>query len=403
MYLVELRPGKEELYRSGDELAAAIRSGDVDGHSRIYHRATSKWISITLHPQYKAIVAEKPASPQPAADKSSWSYLNAHAELLEGGAPDDEGAGEVPGGDRLHPWRRSMALSITGLLLVLGIQVAFSGPRPPWSSAAMAASARPVARPAVAATPLSAPQVVSLASTSGASEAPVEADPPAAPQPAVTPLPKAPRLRVKNLGAAVAMVDAKADAGSLDGLLAGYTAAYDSARTRLETGMRVARLNQLFAPSRLMPNGGLTETRLALAGAANFIRVYRQQEAAIERQYQDSFSVLARSHKWSPQTTRRWYSRPPLKEPTAMVALSASFLATVDSVLGVLDDQAGAYYFTEAGIRFEDVVANRRYGELRRHLVTLLETTRMNGGTEPGTPMAHLLQAVGTTQLPREL
>ena len=58
MYLVELRPGKEELYRTGDELAAAIRSGDVDMHSRIYHRATSKWISVTLHPQYKAIVAE---------------------------------------------------------------------------------------------------------------------------------------------------------------------------------------------------------------------------------------------------------------------------------------------------------------------------------------------------------
>ena len=82
MYLVELRPGKEELYRSGDELAAAIRSGDVDGHSRIYHRATSKWISITLHPQYKAIVAERPAPPQPAADRSNWTYLNAKSETL---------------------------------------------------------------------------------------------------------------------------------------------------------------------------------------------------------------------------------------------------------------------------------------------------------------------------------
>jgi hypothetical protein len=56
MYLVELSPGKEELYRSSDELALAIRNGDVDGRSRIYHRATAKWISITLHPQYKAIL-----------------------------------------------------------------------------------------------------------------------------------------------------------------------------------------------------------------------------------------------------------------------------------------------------------------------------------------------------------
>ena len=401
MYLVELRPGKEELYRSGDELAAAIRSGDVDGHSRIYHRATSKWISITLHPQYKAIVAEKPTQPRAEADKTSWNYLNAHAELLEGGAPD-EGAGELPSRDRLHPWRRSMALSITGLLLVLGIQVSFSGPRPPWSAKAVPVSARPAARPVAAAAPAS--HVVSLASTSGAWEAPAVAEEPAPPPPPAALLPKAPKLRVKSLGEAVAAAaDTQADAGTVEGLLEGYTAAYDSARSRLETGMRVTRLNQLFAPSRLMPNGGLTETRLALAGAANFIRVYRQQESAIEREYQDSFTVLSRSKKWSPKATRRWFSRPPLKEPTAMVAMSATFLATVDSVLGVLDEQAGAYYFTEQGIKFEDVVANRRYGELRRHLTSLLATTRINGGTEPGTPMAHLLQAVGTTQLPREL
>ena len=169
MYLVELRPGKEELYRSGDDLAAAIRSGDVDGHSRIYHRATSKWISITLHPQYKAIVAERPAQPQPAADRGNWTYLNAQSETLEGAAPD-EGAGELPSRDRLHPWRRSMALSITGLLLVLGIQVSFAGPRPPWS----AKSARVSAKPASAAAPASASHVVSLASTTWETPAPVE-------------------------------------------------------------------------------------------------------------------------------------------------------------------------------------------------------------------------------------
>ena len=139
MYLVELRPGKEELYRTGDALAAAIRSGEVDGHSRIYHRATSKWISITLHPQYKAIVAEKPASP---ADGSDWTLLAAQAETLEGAThpevsldspTDSAGEGEEHGGD--SPWRRPMALGISGLFLLFGIQLAFSGPRPQWSTA----------------------------------------------------------------------------------------------------------------------------------------------------------------------------------------------------------------------------------------------------------------------------
>ena len=403
MYLVELRPGKEELYRSGDELAAAIRSGDVDGHSRIYHRATSKWISITLHPQYKAIVAERPVQPQPAADRNSWTYLNAQSETLEGAAPD-EGAGELPSRDRLHPWRRSMALSITGLLLVLGIQVSFSGPRPPWSAKPVAVSVVPASAQASAPAPTA--HVVSLASTTWEAPAPVEqpADSAPAPVPAAPLLPKAPKLRAKTLAALTSSADAKtADAGSVEGLIAGYTAAYDSARDRLEAGMRVTRLDRLFAPARLMPNGGLTETRLALAGAANFIRVYRQQETAIERQYQDSFTVMARDQKWSTKVARRWYSRPALKEPAALAAISATFLATVDSVFDVLDDQAGTYYFTEAGIRFEDVGATRRYGELRRHLTTLLQQTRNAGGAEPGTPMAHLLQAMGSTQLPQEL
>ena len=80
MYLVELRPGKEELYRTGEELAAAIRSGDVDVHSRIYHRATSKWISVTLHPHYKAIAAEREptAHPMPPGDqRQAWTFFNA--------------------------------------------------------------------------------------------------------------------------------------------------------------------------------------------------------------------------------------------------------------------------------------------------------------------------------------
>ena len=74
MYLVELRPGKEELYRTGDDLALAIRDGGVDARSRIYHRATAKWISITLHPQYKAIVAGQQAELASPA-RNGWGLL----------------------------------------------------------------------------------------------------------------------------------------------------------------------------------------------------------------------------------------------------------------------------------------------------------------------------------------
>src|SRR5687767_3968777 len=122
MYLVELRPGKEELYRSGDELAAAIRRGDVDVHSRIYHRATSKWISVTLHPQFKAIVAEKTTEPLPPLERTQWTYLTDQSETLGMGAPgrsdEDGGSGLTPSA-RQHPWRRLFGLGVAGVALVL--------------------------------------------------------------------------------------------------------------------------------------------------------------------------------------------------------------------------------------------------------------------------------------------
>ncbi len=62
MFLVEVRPGKEELFRSVDDLAAAIRRDEVDAHSRIYHRTTARWISITLHPIYQRHAAGQPRS-----------------------------------------------------------------------------------------------------------------------------------------------------------------------------------------------------------------------------------------------------------------------------------------------------------------------------------------------------
>jgi hypothetical protein len=53
MYLIELTPGTKQRFRSSEALVAAIRSGQVAPQARIFHRATAKWISVTLHPLYK--------------------------------------------------------------------------------------------------------------------------------------------------------------------------------------------------------------------------------------------------------------------------------------------------------------------------------------------------------------
>jgi hypothetical protein len=410
MYLVELRPGKEELYRTVDDLAAAIRSGEVDGHSRIYHRSTSKWISITLHPQYKAILAQPPAS-QPT-DRSNWTYLTDQAETLKGASdPESPQTASEPGPSEASdsPWRRPMTLGISGLFLVLGIQLAFSGPRPSWSASA-AKPSRPEVTPAgVEETP--SEQVVSLASTSTGweSEEVAEADEPAdvpveSPEVNKAPaaLPKAPRLAVKLDASIPGPAAAEADARTIDRLLADYGKAYEDARTRLGSGVRVARLNQLFATTRLTPDGGVTDARLGLAGVANFFRVYREQEGAIEREFQDSFTTMSKDLGWSPKTAKQWYSRETAKESKELASLTDQLLAKIDSVLAVLSAEAGAYKLKEGKIHFEDVMASRQYGELRRSINAAIDSARIAGGEGSAGPMGYLLEAIGSTRLPVE-
>lgn len=433
MYLVELRPGKEELYRTGDELAAAIRSGDVDMHSRIYHRATSKWISVTLHPQYKAIVDERPAEPPlPPLERSTWTFFNDSADTLAG-ANDPAPEAEAKSGEESDPnqtWGRPLALSVTGVLLILGLQLAASGPRPPWSGGE--AKSAPPSPVLPASAPVNAPAsaTVSLASNTNwvaddrayiatgatarglpaasATTAPAPAfreTPPAAVAPA---LPAAPKIRTKvllrdviakPLDSAVPSA-AGVPARAMSALVQGWTAAHDSTRVRLESGIRVARLSQLFATGRLSPGGGVTETRMSLAGVANFVRVYHQQQAAIEREFQDSFSVVSRQHGWTQAQVREWYSKPSARESPTLVALTSSLMAEIDSLFGVLDAQAGAYTVTKNTIRFEDEGAARQYGALRQQILAAVDAARTAGGAEQPGPMNYLLQAIGTTRLP---
>jgi hypothetical protein len=401
MYLVELRPGKEELYRTSDELALAIRNGDVDARSRIYHRATAKWISITLHPQYKAITTAAKEEPPARPVRRGWTFLGGIAPLTE--PPQDS----VPQMNVLQQWRRPLALGISGVLLLLGIQLAFSGPRPPWAGKAHA-TRTPASRTASVAAPRAVPppEVVSLASrTTWSPEKAVSAGSVTSAEAsrAAPLLPRAPRLRRKSLRAALETGAPKpAEGNTVAAMLDRYAAAYDSSRDRLESGMRVARLSRLFAAPRLSPNGGVTDTRMSLAGAANFIRIYRQQQAAIESAYQDSIVILAKRYRWAPAQVKQWYSREMRTENPELEVLSGSLIAGIDSILGVLDAQAGAYKIRGSAIAFEDPMAAQAYGTLRRQIKQQVDAAVAAGGaTSPG-PTGLLLRAIGTTSLPRE-
>ncbi|MEA2724296.1 MAG: hypothetical protein QOH59_2067 [Gemmatimonadales bacterium] len=409
MYLVELRPGKEELYRTGDDLALAIRGGDVDARSRIYHRATAKWISITLHPQYKAIVTGQADEPMTRPARKAWGLFP--AGLTGPGAEMSSSDAEAAGGSVRHRWKRPIGLGLAGLLLVLGIQLSSSGPRPPWAGKTKAAAVTRHQPAAAVMNSIEGTELISLASSS--TVWPATAEPasntialptPVAVMPPVA-LPRAPRLRTKALRSALqpgALATKSVKANSVEALLRAYEAASDVVSAKLEGGMRVARLNRLFAGGRLSPGGGVTDTRLSLAGAVNFIRVYRQQQAAVEKAYQDSVDQLAKLRRWTAKDVREWYSRPLRKESPTLELVSESLVAGIDSMLGVLDAHAGAYKVRGTAIAFEDPAASQAYGALRRRIKEQIDAAVAAGAaTSPG-PTSLLLQAIGTSTLPRE-
>jgi hypothetical protein len=82
--------------------------------------------------------------------------------------------------------------------------------------------------------------------------------------------------------------------------------------------------------------------------------------------------------------------------------LSGSLLAAIDSILGVLDAQAGAYKIRGTAIAFEDPAAAQAYGALRRQIKEQIDSAVAAGGAISPGPTGLLLQAIGTTTLPRE-
>lgn len=116
MYLVELEAGREQLYDSVEALAAAIHAGVIRPDSRIFHRTSSSWISITLHPEYRKAMANRPTEPLPPLRRSQWTFFGTEArerEISDAGAaaPPPQAAEPSPAPRGLRAlfsrWRRT--------------------------------------------------------------------------------------------------------------------------------------------------------------------------------------------------------------------------------------------------------------------------------------------------------
>jgi transglutaminase-like putative cysteine protease len=83
MFLVEIEAGREALYDSVDALTEAIHRREVGPQSRIFHRASSSWISITLHPEFKKAAAFRDSQPLPPLARTQWTFFGAEAKGRE--------------------------------------------------------------------------------------------------------------------------------------------------------------------------------------------------------------------------------------------------------------------------------------------------------------------------------
>jgi len=109
MYLVDLGSGKETLFRSGPELAEAIRRGIVSEQCRIYHRTRATWLPITVHPEFRRITAEHAAPNSAGAGRRHWTFMPPEEREAVPPPPPDPAAQEVM---VLQPsarsWRQSL-------------------------------------------------------------------------------------------------------------------------------------------------------------------------------------------------------------------------------------------------------------------------------------------------------
>jgi hypothetical protein len=87
MYLVEIEPGREMLYQSVSALGEATHGGQVGPQSRIFHRTSSSWVSITVHPEYKKAVTARASEPLPPLARNRWTFFGLESNGREVNEP----------------------------------------------------------------------------------------------------------------------------------------------------------------------------------------------------------------------------------------------------------------------------------------------------------------------------
>ena len=100
MFLVEVAEGRRNHYSSAQALGAAIRGGELGPQARIFHAASSQWLPITVHPEYRRAESEWEEEVARRWRARGWTFFSAKAagDDSAGGAalPSDEADSSLP-------------------------------------------------------------------------------------------------------------------------------------------------------------------------------------------------------------------------------------------------------------------------------------------------------------------
>jgi len=246
--------------------------------------------------------------------------------------------------------RRTIGAAAAGLFVVAGIGGALMARRAPTASTS---TEIPVASTSLAATPTSSFDLeAAKPSASPLTVTPLRTMPAqAAAKPAADSakpiIPAAPTLATSRAQLAIAESSLRDVSGDAD--------------SELEAKLRASGLGNLFASSRLTPEQ-VGAARVAVAGAANFVRAYRvrvgDRESAEDRRAADAL------------------------------------LADMSALLGTLGDNAGTYEVSGGAITFTDPDVAREYNAARRRLAGRLAS---DSGSNVA---ATILRVLGRTKPP---
>jgi len=76
LFLVEPESGQRCHYSSARALGVAIRRGELGPHAKIFHQASSQWLPISVHPEYRKAESDWEEGSARQLRGRRWTFLS---------------------------------------------------------------------------------------------------------------------------------------------------------------------------------------------------------------------------------------------------------------------------------------------------------------------------------------